>query len=194
MFGCMFGTFWEMFNHFIHHGNFVSRSALIYGPFNPVYGIGALLFLVLVRVKKTWKIFVYGMLLGGFCEYICSYVQEKVFGTISWNYSNDFLNIDGRTSLFYMVFWGLLALLFTKFIYPKLVKIINSFTFKHSEIITVCVLIFMVFNCFISVCACIRQADRVNGYAAKNGFEIFLDEHYPDERIDRIYNNKVRKK
>lgn len=191
MFGCMFGTFWEMFNHFIHHGTIVSRSALIYGPFNPVYGLGALLFMLLVKIKNPIKLYLSGMLLGGFCEYICSYFQEKVFGTLAWDYSKDFLNIDGRTSLFYMIFWGLLALFFVKLVYPLFVKIIDSFNFKYNEIVTISLAIFMVFNCLISIGACVRQAERANGNKATNGIQVFFDKHYPDERLNKIYENSA---
>ncbi|MFR1475096.1 MAG: putative ABC transporter permease [Hydrogeniiclostridium mannosilyticum] len=34
-------------------------------------------------------------------EYIFSWAQEKLFGTISWEYSNEALNINGRTSIWY---------------------------------------------------------------------------------------------
>ena len=191
MFGCVFGTIWEVFNHFIHHGTLVSRSALIYGPFNPVYGCGALIFMLIVKIKNPIKIYLSGMVLGGLCEYICSFVQEKVFGTVSWNYSNKFLNIGGRTSLFYMLFWGLLALVFVKRIYPHLSNIIKAYTFKYSDIVTFCFLAFMCFNCIISVGACMRQKERADGLKASNGVEAFLDKHYPDERLDKIYQNSV---
>lgn len=189
MLGCTFGTVWEMLNHFMHHGNIVSRSALIYGPFNPVYGIGALLFMALTKIKNPLKLFVSGMVLGGFCEYMCSLIQEKVFGTLSWNYSNNFMNIGGRTSLFYMACWGLLALTFSKFVYPRIINLINHCTFNYSDIITVCVAIFMIFNCVISIGACIRQNERAMGSEATNSIQMFFDKHYPDERLNKIYEN-----
>ena len=58
------------------------------------------------------------MFLGGGFEYLCSLFQEKVFGTVSWDYSHQMFNIGGRTSLKYMIIWGVLALIVVKVIYP----------------------------------------------------------------------------
>ena len=119
MVGCVFGCVFEMVNHFIHYGDWVSRRGLIYGPLNPVYGLGLVFFVIfLSKIKNPALIFLGGMLLGGGCEYLCSLVQEKVFGTLSWDYSHQLFNIGGRTSLKYMIIWGLLALLVMKIVYP----------------------------------------------------------------------------
>ena len=37
--------------------------------------------------------------------------------------------------------------------------------------------------------ACLRQTERLLGFQASNEFEVFLDKHYPDEYLNRIYNN-----
>lgn len=96
MIGCLIGCFMEMINHFLHYGNVVSRSGLIYGPLNPVYGFGIILFvLCLSKVEKPVHIFILGMFLGGGFEYLCSLFQEKVFGTVSWDYSHQMFNIGG---------------------------------------------------------------------------------------------------
>lgn len=193
LFGCVFGTFWEMFYHFIQHGEIVSRSALIYGPFNPVYGFGALIFSLTINLKNPIKIFFTGMGLGGFCEYICSLVQEKFFGTIAWDYSNQVLNIDGRTSLSIMIFWGLLAIAFAKIIYPFLSDIIDNMPIQSSNIITICLAIFMFLNGLISASACLRQKERSEGIKARNNIQVFLDKHYPDERLHKIYENSFKR-
>lgn len=192
-FGSIFGTFWEMFYHFIQHGEIVSRSALIYGPFNPVYGFGAVMFTLLVKIKNPVKNFFSGMALGGFCEYMCSLVQEKIFGTIAWDYSNQLLNFNGRTSLPIMIFWGLLALLFVKYIYPFLSQHIENIPIEIGNIVTISLALFMAFNCTISISACLRQKERASGIKASNGVAMFLDKHYPDERLNKIYVNSFKR-
>ena len=91
----------------------------------------------------------------------------------------------------YLIFWGLLALIFVKVIYPHLSNLIKAYTFKYSDVVTFCFLAFMCFNCIISVSACVRQKERANGLEASNSIEVFLDKHYPDERLDKIYENSV---
>ncbi len=52
--------------------------------------------------------------MGGTLEYLCSFFQEILFGTISWNYSDLFLNLNGRTSILYCFYWGIIAVVFLK--------------------------------------------------------------------------------
>ena len=194
MIGCLIGCFMEMINHFLHYGNVVSRSGLIYGPLNPVYGFGIILFvLCLSKVEKPVHIFILGMFLGGGFEYLCSLFQEKVFGTVSWNYSHQMFNIGGRTSLKYMIIWGFMALLVMKVIYPFLSNLIERVPVNFGNVLTMFLTLFMIFNVCISVMACLRQSERSLGLKASNGMEVFLDKHYPDERLNEIFENNVRK-
>ena len=74
------------------------RQGLIYGPFIQVYGMGALAFYFLVKTEQDpKKLFFKGMIMGGVLEYLCSFFQEIFFGSVSWDYSNLFLNLNGRT-------------------------------------------------------------------------------------------------
>lgn len=194
MIGCLIGCFMEMINHFLHYGNVVSRSGLIYGPLNPVYGFGIILFvLCLSKVEKPVHIFILGMFLGGGFEYLCSLFQEKVFGTVSWDYSHQMFNIGGRTSLKYMIIWGFMALLVMKVIYPFLSNLIERVPVNFGNVLTMFLTVFMIFNVCISVMACLRQSERSLGLKASNGMEVFLDKHYPDERLNEIFENNVRK-
>ena len=45
---------------------------------------------------------------GGF-EYLCSFLQQVMFGTVSWEYSDSALNIGGRTNLMYSFSGGFWA-------------------------------------------------------------------------------------
>ena len=193
MVGCVFGCVFEMVNHFIHYGDCVSRRGLIYGPLNPVYGLGLVFFVIfLSKIKNPALIFLGGMLLGGGCEYLCSLVQEKVFGTLSWDYSHQLFNIGGRTSLKYMLIWGVLALVVMKIVYPFLSNLIEKMPVKTGNILTVILIVFMVANIIISVAACLRQSERAKGMEPSNKVEVFLDRHYPDKRLNTIFQNAKR--
>lgn len=195
MIGCVFGCVFEMVNHFIHYGDWVSRRGLIYGPLNPVYGLGLVFFVIfLSKIKNPALIFLGGMLLGGGCEYLCSLVQEKVFGTLSWDYSHQLFNIGGRTSLKYMLIWGVLALVVMKIVYPFLSNLIEKMPVKTGNILTIILIVFMVANIIISVTACLRQSERAKGMEPSNKVEVFLDKHYPDKRLNTIFQNAKRQK
>lgn len=193
MIGCVAGCLIEVVNHFIYYGNIVSRRGLIYGPLNPVYGFGIILFVIfLSKIKNPFLLFISGMFLGGGFEYLCSLFQEKVFGTISWDYSHQMFNIGGRTSLKYMIIWGFMALLIVKVIYPWLSNLIEKIPVNSGNVMTTMLIIFMIFNVVISVSACLRQCERSKGLNASNQIEVFLDKHYPDDRLNEIFENNVR--
>lgn len=90
-------------------GNFQVRVGLVYGPFIPVYGGGAcFLTVVLYKLYKLndTLIYVISAVVGASFEYFCSWFQETVFGTVSWDYSDTPLNFNGRTNLMYALIWG----------------------------------------------------------------------------------------
>lgn len=194
--GCFLGCMMETILCYIQRGHFESRQGLIYGPFTPVYGVGAILCTLLVTFMKDKRsVFFAAMVVGGAFEYLASFFQEMIFGTISWDYSHYFMNIGGRTSLFHMICWGILGLLFASYIYPYLSKKIESFYSRGFIMITWIVTIFMIFNIIISTMAGIRQDERLKGIKATSVIQEFLDTYYPDDFMDMIYpNKKVAKK
>ncbi len=169
----------------------VIRQGLIYGPFVQVYGMGAVAYYLLItKIKEPREAFFAGMIMGGIVEYLCSFFQEIFFGTISWDYSQMFFNLNGRTSLLYCVYWGIIAIAFLKIIYPWLEKIEPLIYKKSVRIFTLFFMIFMTFDIAISCMAVARQQERHKNLEPKNQIDVFLDKAYPDEYLDMIYNNK----
>ncbi len=192
--GSIFGVIMETIISYFQYGAFESRRGLIYGPLNPVYGFGAVIFMIfLVKYKNPLKVFFGGMLLGGGFEYFCSLIQEVIFGTTSWDYSAYAFNIDGRTSLSIMICWGLIALLFVFVIYPPISKLIEKLPIRIGNILSILLIIFLLLDCAISITACLRQTERSKGIEPSNKVEMFLDKHFPDERLNAIFENAKRK-
>jgi len=191
MFGCVFGCVMEMALTYFHTHEVVSRKGVIYGPFNPVYGVGAaILTICLAKRKNILIIFLLSALLGGSFEFLCSYLQEKLFGTISWDYSNHPFNIQGRTSLLFMFYWGILGTVYIKLVYPILSKLIEKTPIKIGNIVTWIMLIFMIIDCIISMAASFRQEERKEGIPADNVIAQIIDKVYPDSRMEKIYENE----
>lgn len=188
--GCFLGCIFETGLCYIQRGYFESRKGLIYGPFNPVYGF-AMVVVTIFLEKEQNNILLYlkGFLLGGIVEYFCSWIQEIIFKTSSWNYNSYFLNFNGRTSIYHMVWWGILSFLYIKLLHPMIIKIIYKIK-EDQRIIIMCVLtIFFTIDAFISSMACIRRVQRINGNKPSNNFERFIDKHYNDEVIKKVYPN-----
>lgn len=189
--GSVFGFFAEMLYGAVYTRTIIIRQGLIYGPFIQVYGMGAIAYYLLIsKVKEPKEAFFSGMIMGGILEYICSFLQEILFGTISWDYSNQFLNFNGRTCLLYCFYWGIIAVVFLKIIYPWFERIEPLIDKKGVRILTIFFALFMTFDITISCMAGIRQNQRHNNIPANNQIDVFLDRAYPDEYLDHIYNNK----
>lgn len=191
--GSIIGYLLEMGVGLIQKGHFESRQGLIYGPFTPVYGIGIIVYYLMLNRLKTkdkLKIFFVTAILGGVIEYTCSFIQEKAFGTISWDYSKLIFNINGRTSLLHCIYWGITGILYITYIDPLLEKLKEKINKRSLKMVTSVIVIFMVFNICISYAAANRQTERRKNIAPNSSLDLFLDRYYSDEYMDSIYANK----
>ena len=191
--GAFLGDITETIFCLITAGKLMSRSSVVYGPFSIVWGLGcAFLTAILYRIrnKNDSYIFIAGTLLGGVYEYICSVFTELVFGTVFWDYSKFAFNLGGRINLLYCFFWGIAAVVWMKLLYPRLSAWIEKIPMKAGKIICTVMLVFMIFDCLLSAMALDRYTERnTTGKQAQNEVESFLDEHFGDERMERIYPN-----
>lgn len=174
------------------NGHLESRSGLVYGPFNLLYGVGAValsLCLYNFRNRGNWISFLGGFLIGSAVEYACSWGQEILFGSRSWDYSHMPFNINGRICLLYSVFWGILGVIWIKNIYPRMAKVILKIPNRMGKVITMILVVFFVFDGAISAISMFRWSHRTKGIEPSNSFWQFIDERFPDERMERIYAN-----
>ena len=172
----------------------MSRASVLYVPFSIVWGLGAvMLTLVLSRFsnKADRYIFLVGALLGGLYEYVCSVFTEVFLGTTFWDYSWMPLNIGGRTNVLYMCFWGILSVVWIKFIYPKMSTILEKIPVLPGKMITWLLVVFMVCNTILSAFAMVRYMQRKAGNEADNVIESFLDANYGDARMERVWPNMM---
>lgn len=173
---------------------FESRQGLIYGWFNLVYGFGAVAMTVGLQwlaKRRDLLIFFGGFIIGSAFEYICSLVQEILFGTVSWQYDHLPFNLNGRVNLLYSMFWGLLALIWVKNIFPYVCRLVDKIPGALNTILIWILTLFMIFNTFISGAAVARMSQRRAGAPAPSKIGHFLDEHYPDDRLQKIFPNMV---
>ncbi len=186
--GVVVETLWCL----LRHGYFESRNGVVWGPFAPLYGLGATaLTLALYRFRNRgkWLSFAGGFLVGTVVEYVCSWWQEWAFGSRSWDYSNMPFNLNGRVCLLYSLFWGVLGVLWIKDIYPRMSKWILRLPRKPGIVITWALTIFMAVNCAVSGLAVLRWSERVQGLPPDNAYEAFMDNRFPDERMEGIWAN-----
>ncbi len=193
--GCLAGYIVETIYCLVTRGVIESRQGMVYGPFNQVYGFGAVLMVLLLipfQVLGDGFLFVAGAWVGGLFEAACSLFQEVAFGTVSWEYSHhQFSLFGGRTSLTYMFFWGILAVFFMKFLYPPVSRLIDRIPKRPGRFFTTLLSLALLLDMALSAMAVARWSERQAGEAPSNGVEIFLDAHYPDAMLEEIYPNMM---
>lgn len=173
-------------------GNWMNRSSVLYGPFSFVWGFGAVLLTVTLQrlaEKQDRYVFFAGFFVGGSYEYLCSVFTEAVFGTVFWDYSEMPLNIGGRTNVLFCCFWGALAVVWIKGLYPLLSKGIERIPPLAGVIATWAVVFLMVCNAFLTCAAMVRYAERTVSPEASGFFEEFLDEQYDDAYMEDHWPN-----
>ena len=197
--GSVVGTYYEQIltaiTSLIKHGNFLweSRRGVIYGPLNPLYGFALTVFTYLFckeeKRRKPWQIFILTSILGGGIEYTVSLIQEIFIGKVSWNYKNKFLNINGRTTIPFMLFWGFCACLYIYQIYPILKKQIEKIPQKTKKLLVYFFTIFLSLDMLISFGALFRQGLRNKNIEPISKVGEFFDTYYNDNFLEKYYPN-----
>lgn len=195
--GAFLGDIVETIFCYLTDGVWMSRSSVVYGPFSFVWGIACALLTGLLykyKDKNDRYMFFAGTVLGGTYEYMCSVFTEIVFGTVFWDYSDIPFNLGGRINLLYCFFWGIAAVVWFKGIYPKLSALIEKIPQRTGIVITWLCIGFMLINAALSGMALSRYDERqrediVQQTEEADSLSRFLDKHFPDERMERIYPN-----
>lgn len=112
-------------------GHFVKRGFL-YGPLCPIYGWGAVILISGLKKYKSkpLKLFVYSAIIFSVFEYIAGFMLDALFSARWWDYTNDFMNLNGRISIFFSFVWGIIALVFMHIIHPFVEKITKKLISK----------------------------------------------------------------
>ncbi len=192
--GSFVGVVVEMLWCLLNYGYIESRAGLVYGPFNALYGIGAVaMTLALYKYRNNSRLilFIGGSVIGGVVEYFCSFAQEMVFGSRSWDYSDRPFNINGRICLLYSFFWGFLGILWIKTLYPLLSKYILKLPDKYGKVFTWLIFAFFLFNAVVTILALFRWSQRIEAVEAASALWEFIDMRFPDERMESIFANMV---
>lgn len=190
--GAFYGDVIEILFCRVTGGEWMSRSSLVFGQFSIVWGLGCfLLTLFLHRMinMEDRYIFIVGAVLGGVFEYMCSVFTEKMFGCVFWDYSAMRFNLNGRINLLFCFFWGIMAIVWLKMIYPWMSKGIEKLPIRFGKILTWVLVVFFALDISLSATCLYRMKTRENGIEAKNWMEELVDEHFSTEWIEERYKN-----
>lgn len=189
----------------ITKGMWESRQSFLYGPFCAIYGLGAVIMIVFLQYfnKNNNRLFWGGFLIGSVTEYVISFLGEKIFNVIWWDYSNMPLNLNGRICVFFSLFWGFLAIYLMSYVNPKIDRLIEWFkkkiSIKKLKIITVIVIIFLFIDFVLTGFALkmfyVRMIHNYNmNVVDKEKIEQIYQEIYKNEKfvefVEKFFSDK----
>ena len=190
--GAFLGDITETIFCRITAGVWMSRSSVVWGPFSIVWGLAMMFatsFLYNYRTRSDSFIFWFGTIMGGVYEYLCSVFTEVMFGQVFWDYSNMPFNLGGRINLLYCFFWGMAAVVWIKRLFPVISSYIEKIPVHPGKMITWGLVVFMSCNMLLSGMVLARYSARTEGAEAQNTMESWIDSHYNDQKVERIYPN-----
>lgn len=186
--GCVIGTYYEEILWFVRFHERVNRQGIFYGPFSPIYGLGISIFVIFLgrnAGSRSWfRTWAWSALIGGGTEYATSLIAEKIFGSTIWDYSGIPTNINGRTTVLFMVFWGLGGMVLMKLVYPLLSRWIERIPYRVGRVVFGAAMLLMAVDLILSYGAMGRRVMRDQGVPAGTFVGEFFDRAYPDEYID----------
>lgn len=98
----------------------IINTGFLKGPLCPIYGIGAMImFLCLDQFENNIVLlFFIAIIVLTIWEYLVGVALEKMFHTKYWDYSDQKFNFQGRICLVNSICWGILGVVFVRYIHP----------------------------------------------------------------------------
>ena len=178
---------------YITTGVLESRKGLIWGPFCPVYGVGATILIILLNRynEKPIQLFIAGSIMGNIIEYSLSYILEAMYGARFWDYSYLNWNLNGRICITYSIFWGILAVILIKMVKPIIDKIMNKI--PNNEKINITIIIPILIDSIATVWAVKTYQNRIisnNSQNKKNKIIQYIENTlFSNEKMKKTFPN-----
>ena len=192
---CVLGLVIETVYHMVvvDPGVYQDRAGMLYGPFSPIYGFGAVL--MTVALNRFYRanpviIFLVSAVIGGLFEAAVSWFMQVGFGAVAWDYSGSTIFglfpdpiaalFQGRTSTLFMCMWGALGFVWIKVCLPWLLKLINLIPWQARYSFTALCAVLMLVNGVMTLQSLECWYQRESGLAPSSPVEEFYAEHYDD--------------
>ncbi|MGN0302529.1 MAG: putative ABC transporter permease, partial [Anaerotardibacter sp.] len=175
-------------------GVYQDRAGILFGPFSPIYGVGAVLMTIaLNRIKECNLviIFVVCTIIGGSFEFFVSWFMETAFGAVAWDYHGEFLGdlLGGRTCLKFASMFGILGCVWIKIFLPALLKLINKIPLGLRYGGTILCAALMLVNALMTFQALDNWSERLAGNEPSTPVEKFYAETFDDEFMAKRFES-----
>lgn len=142
----IFGWILETLIRLINDGVF-DGTGVLYGPWLPLYGIYGILILLLWKQnisKRPVLVFLLNFLLYSVLEYSANFIAELITGQTLRDYSEFFLNLNGRIYLGGSVTFALIGCAFLYYLAPRWSD--RYMKLGHSKRILLCTVLYLLFS------------------------------------------------
>ncbi len=130
------------------------NPGFLFGPFVPVYGIGALFIILLQKFIHPMPLisqFIIYTIVLSIIEFITGEVFEYFFKLKLWDYSDMRINFKGKISLIFSLGWGVLAIGVSHLLHPFISSQVYKLSFSNSTIISACITAYFITDTSYSV-------------------------------------------
>ncbi|MEI3395497.1 MAG: putative ABC transporter permease [Clostridia bacterium] len=131
----------------------IINTGFLNGPMCPIYGIGAIIMILFLGKfsKNIIVLFLVSFIVLSIWEYIVGVYLEKTFKTKYWDYSDHKINIKGRVCLSNSICWGILGVLFIKYIHPFIKHEISLINLNVLRVIVLIITLIFVIDTIMSI-------------------------------------------
>lgn len=159
----MFGWIYEVFLEVVVYRWGFSNRGFLFGPYCPVYGFGALLFLfcvypiikgkkILAKLLWVFPVFLACMASATLLELLTSYLMEWTTGSWPWQTYKDYnMNFQARIALSPSVRFGIGGVFFLYLLQPLFEKVVSLLSDKKLTVISLGILVVMVVDLLYTI-------------------------------------------
>ena len=192
--GSMAGLLIEEVWMLVSAGLTESRVGLVWGPFSPLYGLGAVLltwmsFHLRAHGAVGWQVFLVSAVVGGVLEQLAGWSMSTFFDAESWTYLHLPDHITQWVAWRFLAAWGVLGLVWCRAVMPRLLYQIGMPTTRRQAVFVTLVAVYLVADVAMTLACFDRKAERDAGEPPSNAFEQWVDTNYNDEFISSRFEN-----
>ena len=136
----------------------IINSGFLNGPLCPIYGAGAMVFEILLSPVKNhwWAVLLLGMVFADIVEYVTSVLMEKLFNARWWDYSEEFMNLNGRICLKHTIYWAVFSLVYVYGVAPVYEYLISFVPQNVRNIALAVIMVLFLVDLFFTVMAALN--------------------------------------
>ena len=187
----IFGLVAETIVSYFMDGFLKDRAGLVWGPFSPIYGAGAVLLTLLLNNFKTrpaTMIFVISGLIGAGFELFAGWLMEYLYGMVAWDYSDQPFNIAGHTCLGIAMVWGLAGFCWMRLFLAPVVNLANMVPEGSiRKVLTVCMAVYIGVDIVMTFASCTAWFDRMAGLPVTTELQVFFNTYFPDSFMENKF-------